>query len=230
MELALDLGTRCGWAVRGRDGAEQWGVWELDAHGLKGDAPRLDLFARQLTRALDQWAVTAVLVEEPFIASIDSLRTSRVLLGLLAFAQVIAFRRKLPLQLINPAHIKVGTIGATSRKAAKGERSSRGRVFFKGPDVLAALNLRRAGQGLPAVDDPNAAIAVAMLDLAAAERAGTGPLVETPAKRAIAAAKVAARKAGLKAAKAQLRLPGNMPLKARGRRRPASLKTEPPLF
>lgn len=219
--LALDLGTRTGWACRGGNGPERWGVWELDALGRKGDAPKFDLFARYLTLAIEQEKPIELAVEEPFIGSADSLRSSRVLLGLLAFAQTIAYRLELPLRHVAPNTIKKATLGWVSRTASMEERKNgAGRMIYaKGPEVQTALNARRAARGLALIADHNTSIAVAILDYLDAETAGfLGSLDKLKAVSA-EAAQASTPKAKRKAPRRKnLSLPVALP-KVRGRRK-----------
>ena len=188
--LALDLGSTAGWATW--DGAAlEHGTWDMNAWG-SGDAARLDLFSRRLSHNIQTRGITEVHAEEPFAGAANGRQADVVLIGQQAFAMVIcrrlheAGKLTAPLRLHNPLHIKTACLGWTQRRPRPDEpgvkRSRRGMIFAKAQDVLEAVVRRHPDAG---IRDPNAAIAVAILDLVRAEHQGTGAPGATALNRAL---------------------------------------------
>lgn len=93
--MALDLSTKCGWAV-GRDGvAPEYGVWHLGPMSNLGRC--FSCLAGSMQAAIADYGVDEVVVEAPLPQQPgDSQNLALLLIGLCAVAFMIAYESELP--------------------------------------------------------------------------------------------------------------------------------------
>jgi hypothetical protein len=195
--LALDLGTKTGWAIcNGKE--RSWGEWNLADHSSVLEA-KLDVFARLLTRDITEHQIETLVVEEPYIGGKDGQRAARLLMGFLTLASLTAYRRNLRFQAYRPDQIKMATIMWCRRKSP-----ATGRVEqAKASHVLASLQERGVE-----IWDENAGIALAALMLYRAELRAY-----VPAKAEQAEIVPKAKRAG----SSRILIPRGAKVRARGR-------------
>lgn len=172
--LALDLGTRLGWCRVPDPGTPAHREHAaLDLAELHPDRwKRMDLFARWLTRELQDHPIGMLAVEEPFTAATDNVGTKHVLHGQFVFAQVIGLRLGVQVREISRFDVFRSVVGWCSKPAPERKTKS-GRPGRRAPskrEIRKAINARHGTD----IADDNEADAVAIADLVLAEMAGTG--------------------------------------------------------
>jgi crossover junction endodeoxyribonuclease RuvC len=103
--LALDLSTRCGWALGRDQETPRHGVWELPVSPALG--PRLSALAASLEDALAILAPDHVCMEAPLPPQAQTaMHTARLQFGLAAVCEMVCHEQGVPLDEAAPHEVR----------------------------------------------------------------------------------------------------------------------------
>ena len=140
MVLALDLGTKCGWAFGGNT-TPHWGRWDLSLKRGEGGGMRFERFRLQLTVKLDTLRPQRVCYE--LVARHAGTDAAHVYGALQGILQMECERRSIPYEGVGPGQWKkhLGIKGNLGEKEYHPLVAARVESLVATPDEAAAIGI-----------------------------------------------------------------------------------------